>query len=72
MIEVLKHGNSDRYTYNCMNCGCEFTYNGSDVFVLGAKAKSGDLVKGLRCPECLKVYSFEEFETEEIKNEVME
>lgn len=41
MIEVIKHGNK-KFRAVCSNCGCEFTYELSDMHPLG----------GIDCPDC--------------------
>lgn len=41
MIEVIKHGKK-KFTATCSNCGCEFTYELSDMKPLG----------GVDCPDC--------------------
>lgn len=41
MIEVIKHGKK-KFTATCTNCGCEFTYELSDMHPLG----------GIDCPDC--------------------
>lgn len=41
MIEVIKHGKK-KFTATCSNCGCEFTYELSDMHPLG----------GVDCPDC--------------------
>lgn len=40
MIEVIKHGQK-KFKTICANCGCEFTYELSDI--LGG---------GVECPDC--------------------
>lgn len=41
MIEVIKHGQK-KFKAICANCGCEFTYELSDMHPLG----------GVDCPDC--------------------
>lgn len=41
MIEVIKHGQK-KFKAICTNCGCEFTYELSDMKPLG----------GVDCPDC--------------------
>ena len=41
MIEVIKHGQK-KFKATCTNCGCEFTYELSDMKPLG----------GVDCPDC--------------------
>lgn len=41
MIEVIKHG-LKKFKVTCTNCGCEFTYELSDMKPLG----------GIDCPDC--------------------
>ncbi len=41
MIEVIKHG-LKKFKATCTNCGCEFTYELSDMKPLG----------GIDCPDC--------------------
>lgn len=43
MIEVIKHGQK-KFKTICTNCGCEFTYELSDMHPLG----------GVNCPDCGK------------------
>lgn len=43
MIEVIKHGQK-KFKAICINCGCEFTYELSDMHPLG----------GVNCPDCGK------------------
>lgn len=43
MIDVIKHGKT-KFTATCANCGCEFTYELSDINAAG----------GVYCPDCGK------------------
>lgn len=40
MIEVIKHG-LKKFKVTCTNCGCEFTYELSDI-----------VGSGIECPDC--------------------
>lgn len=56
MIEVIKHGQK-KFKAICTNCGCEFTYELSDMHPLG----------GVNCPDCGKRVAHKAMASEPIR-----
>lgn len=55
MIKVLKHGNKQKYTKVCPECGCEFEYELSDVetdYSICLTSYPAQYNRFVRCPEC--------------------
>ena len=50
MIEIIKHGNLF-YINVCKTCGCEFLYQGSDIYLIENNDNRTYSPK-VQCPEC--------------------